>query len=81
MISLSRKTDIIWRQKDLPHLTPSNDPMREFFKPWRRKLGVATLGLALAAIGGWIRSFFITDYVQFGRNAEFSVNSADRLEF
>jgi hypothetical protein len=30
--------------------------MRDFFKPWRRKAGVLTLGLACLAMVGWVRS-------------------------
>lgn len=30
--------------------------MREFFKPWRRRLGVATLVMACVFVGGWVRS-------------------------
>lgn len=35
--------------------------MREFFKPWRRKIGVATLLVALMAMGGWVRSLYLQD--------------------
>lgn len=35
--------------------------MREFFRGWRRKLGVVTLGLALLVMGWWIRSLYSTD--------------------
>jgi hypothetical protein len=37
--------------------------MHTFFHGWRRKAGVATLLLALALIGGWIRSFQIFDEI------------------
>jgi hypothetical protein len=30
--------------------------MREFFKGWRRKVGIATLFLALVFTGGWVKS-------------------------
>lgn len=30
--------------------------MREFFKPWRRKLGVLVLVLACVLMAGWARS-------------------------
>jgi len=33
----------------------------EFFKPWRRKLGVVTLVMACVFVGGWVRSEFIID--------------------
>lgn len=35
--------------------------MREFFRPFRRKLGAATLMLACLCLAGWIRSDFICD--------------------
>lgn len=30
--------------------------MSEFFKPWRRKIGVVTLVMACALMAGWVRS-------------------------
>jgi hypothetical protein len=39
--------------------------MGEYFKPWRRKVGVLTLVLALALMVGWVRSLRITDMVVF----------------
>lgn len=35
--------------------------MREFFKGWRRKLGVVTLGIACVLTCGWVRSFRVCD--------------------
>jgi len=35
--------------------------MGEFFKPWRRKIGVVTLVLACVFMGGWVRSYSFTD--------------------
>ena len=31
--------------------------MGDFFKPWRRKIGVVTLVMACVMMGGWVRSF------------------------
>jgi|GEM_PF-3554606 len=52
--------------------------MREFFRSWKRKVGVATLMVALAAIGMWLRSQVIEEsagLVLSGR--KFSFFSAD----
>lgn len=35
--------------------------MGEFFKGWRRKIGVATLTIALLSAGAWIRSLTVQD--------------------
>jgi len=35
--------------------------MREFFKGWRRTAGCVTLVMALAFLGGWVRSFHVVD--------------------
>lgn len=35
--------------------------MRSFFHGWRRRIGCATLILALAAMGMWIRTFHVDD--------------------
>jgi hypothetical protein len=37
--------------------------MREFFRGWKRKVGVVTLLMALAFMGGWVRSFWICDLI------------------
>lgn len=37
--------------------------MREFFKPWRRKIGVVVLALALAFMAAWVRSEYRKDVV------------------
>jgi hypothetical protein len=37
--------------------------MGEYFKPWRRKIGVVTLVMGLACLGGWARSFSVFDSV------------------
>lgn len=39
--------------------------MREFFNPWRRKLGCMTLGLACVLAAGWVRSFRFGDQIDF----------------
>jgi len=38
--------------------------MREFFTGWKRKAGVATLGLACLFAAGWVRSMSIVDLIQ-----------------
>ena len=38
--------------------------MGNYFKPWRRKIGVMTLGLTCLLVMGWVRSFSLTDFVQ-----------------
>jgi len=48
--------------------------MGDFFKGWRRKIGVVTLLMALVAMGGWIRSQFIGDSMWFD-------NTFGRLHF
>ena len=48
------------RQTDVARETGT---MREFFRGWRRKIGLATLGLACALMLAWIRSPFFADYV------------------
>lgn len=35
--------------------------MREFFKPWRAKVGLVTLLMACFFMAGWMRSFFAFD--------------------
>lgn len=35
--------------------------MREFFKPWRRKVGVVSVGLACVFMAGWVRSYQTDD--------------------
>lgn len=40
-------------------------PMLDFFHGWRRKTGAVTLVMALAFVGGWIRSLAVTDSWQF----------------
>src|SRR5436190_1960721 len=37
--------------------------MRDFFKGWRRKIGVVTLGLALTLVECWIFSQFVHDWL------------------
>lgn len=40
--------------------------MREFFKPWRRKIGCATLLLAIGFVAIWIRNQSTTDTLEYG---------------
>ena len=35
--------------------------MGDFFKPWRRKIGVLTLVMACFVAAGWVRSFVVED--------------------
>ena len=35
--------------------------MKEFFRGWRRKVGVVTLLMACVAMGGWVRSLYFID--------------------
>lgn len=37
--------------------------MREFFKPWRQKLGCVTLLMACVVMAGWVRSSSYCDFV------------------
>ena len=37
--------------------------MREFFRGWRRKAGLATLGMALLLMAAWMRSIVVTDVI------------------
>ena len=40
--------------------------MRDFFKPWRRKAGVVTLGMACVFMAGWVRAGVAMDLLRFG---------------
>ena len=53
--------------------------MGDFFKPWRRKIGVVTLGLALLFMAGWVRSLSRCDtlFLNFGINSRDGINRAD----
>lgn len=46
--------------------------MRECFKGWRRKAGVATLGLACVLAVLWVRSLTIADFIAFRVNRQVS---------
>ena len=54
--------------------------MREFFRGWKRKLGVVTLVMALAFLGGWVRSMSVVDLLDYKRDARtaYFVHSADK---
>ena len=39
--------------------------MREFFKEWRRKVGLLTLLMACVFMAGWVRSHVIQDQFLF----------------
>jgi hypothetical protein len=45
--------------------------MKEFFKPWRRKIGVVTLVVACVLMVWWVRSVSISD------QANFHIDNAD----
>lgn len=51
--------------------------MGEFFKGWKRKVGVVTLVMALVFMGGWIRSRSKSDLlmVRFGESAILNFSS------
>ena len=40
--------------------------MFEFFRGWKRKAGVATLVMACTLAAAWVRSLFVTDFVNTG---------------
>jgi hypothetical protein len=40
---------------------PRANPMREFFRGWRRKVGCMTLVMACVVMGGWLRSLACLD--------------------
>jgi hypothetical protein len=39
--------------------------MREFFRGWRRKVGIVLLGLVCAVFGMWMRSRVVYDAISF----------------
>jgi len=49
--------------------------MGDFFKPWRRKIGVVTLVLACLFMAGWVRSHFYVDLVRIESHQLRSVGS------
>lgn len=51
--------------------------MGEFFKPWKKKVGVATLVIALIAVGGWVRSLWIGD-ITLLKLGSFTLEAASR---
>ena len=52
--------------------------MGEFFKGWRRKIGVVTLLMALVLMIGWVRSHTIQDelLIRIGNRFEYSFRSS-----
>jgi len=42
--------------------------MGEFFKGWRRKVGVVALVMACVAMGGWVRSFYVAESIFVTKN-------------
>jgi hypothetical protein len=54
--------------------------MGDFFKGWRRKIGVVTLGLACVFMAGWLRSATIRDDVMIaGENVRHALASSTGL--
>jgi len=50
--------------------------MGEFFHGWQRKIGLMTLVMTLALIGGWVRSEYNSDFMDVKRDDTiYSVNS------
>lgn len=41
--------------------------MRDLFKPWRRKIGAATLVMACVFAAGWVRSLSTLDFIRLPR--------------
>ena len=39
--------------------------MRDFFKPWRRRIGLLTLVMACVFMAGWVRSSLSRDWIRF----------------
>jgi hypothetical protein len=52
--------------------------MGEYFRPWRRKMGVLTLLMALVFMAGWVRSNFVSDNISSSvcRNRFLSLSSS-----
>jgi hypothetical protein len=42
--------------------------MRDFFRGWKRKLGVVTLGLACLFAAGWVKSYSAQDIISMSFN-------------
>jgi hypothetical protein len=53
--------------------------MGEYFKPWRRKIGVITLMMACVFMGGWVRSLEFIDVFNcpIGKSNSMAVASSD----
>jgi hypothetical protein len=45
--------------------------MCEFFRGWKRKIGVITLLVACLFMGGWVRSCYVTDTIDVARARSF----------
>ena len=52
--------------------------MRDFFKPWRRKLGCVTLVLACVFAGVWVRSLYGSDSTLFPTGKALSLQLISR---
>ena len=46
--------------------------MGDFFKPWRRKIGVVTLVIACVLAAGWVRSLVVMDRIIWTNNGSMS---------
>ena len=58
--------------------------MREFFRGWRRKIGVVTLVMACVFMMGWVRSAFVDNKIDIptpDRNLLRVVSTAGELQF
>ena len=56
--------------------------MREFFRGWRRKIGIMTLVMACVFSVGWVRSVHVKDEFSLRRNANIThhlISSSSRL--
>jgi len=57
--------------------------MSEFFRGWRRKMGVAVLVIAVILVGGWVRSGTYSDSIQLrgGERTRFDLDSENGFLF
>jgi len=53
--------------------------MREFFRGWRRKVGVMTLLMACVFMGGWLRSLITTDSVDLPINGKLGTDTISAI--
>ena len=53
--------------------------MGEFFKGWRRKIGLVTLALAMVLMCGWFRSYSASDWLSI-HTGEFTIQSLASMD-